>query len=349
MQFAILGDTHFGARNDSPIFNDYFEKSLADFFSFLEKQNIKVIFQLGDLFDRRKYINFYTLQRCKEYFFDKVEEGGYTLYTLLGNHDIFYRNTLDVNSTGLILGEYTSVNLVDKPTTVTLAGTSVDLIPWVCQENFQEVSEFMAASKSDLCFGHFEIAGFHMYKGSISEEGMDRKTFEKYELVCSGHYHTRSESDNITYVGTPYEITWQDAYDPRGFHIFDTDTRKLKFIENVRIIHHKVEYDESDDMINYINQLSLRDTFVKVLVRNKKDLYKYDIFLQHLKSLCPTDVKIIEDLTDYSNGQIDETIDVEDTLSIMDSYVESLPIENSSELKSYLRTLYVEVINSEEV
>ena len=44
MKIALLNDTHFGARNDSLIFDDYFFKFYEDiFFPYLKEHNIKTL------------------------------------------------------------------------------------------------------------------------------------------------------------------------------------------------------------------------------------------------------------------------------------------------------------------
>ena len=58
MKIALLNDTHFGARNDSLIFDDYFYKFYDNIFSYLKEHNIKTLIHLGDIVDRRKFINF---------------------------------------------------------------------------------------------------------------------------------------------------------------------------------------------------------------------------------------------------------------------------------------------------
>ena len=59
MKIALLNDTHFGARNDSNIFDEYFYKFYNDiFFPYLKENNIKTLIHLGDIVDRRKYINY---------------------------------------------------------------------------------------------------------------------------------------------------------------------------------------------------------------------------------------------------------------------------------------------------
>ena len=350
MKIAILGDTHFGVRGDSLKFHDYYKKFYDNvFFPYLKENNITNVFQLGDLFDRRKFINFNTLALSKQYFFDQIADLELKFYTLLGNHDIFWKESLEVNSTGLVLGEYSQyINLIDKPTPVAFPdGTTIDLIPWICKENQKEVFEFIDESKSDLCFGHFEIAGFPMYKGMVGHHGLSHEMFAKYERVLSGHYHTRSKQENIEYIGTPYEMTWQDYNDPRGFCIFDTETRELEFIKNPYTIHEKITYDDKNQDPD-ASIIDIKDKYVKVAVVNKTDLYKFDQFINELYTKDAHEIKIIEDFSEFNDGEISTEINIEDTMSILSNYVDSVETdENKEELKSVLKELYLEAINLE--
>ena len=350
MKIAILGDTHFGVRGDSLKFHDYYKKFYDTvFFPYVKENNIKEVFQLGDLFDRRKYINFNTLALSKQYFFDQIAALDLNFYTLLGNHDIFWKESLEVSSTGLVLGEYDKyITLIDKPEVIKFEdGTTIDMIPWICKENQEEVFEYIDNSKSDLCFGHFEIAGFPMYKGMVGHHGLSHEMFAKYERVLSGHYHTRSKQENIEYIGTPYEMTWQDYNDPRGFSVFDTETRELEFIRNPYTIHEKITYDDKNQDPD-ASVIDIQDKYVKVAVVNKSDLYKFDQFINELYTKDAHEIKIIEDFSEFNNGEISTEINIEDTMSILSNYVDSVDTEeNKEEIKSVLKELYLEAINQE--
>jgi len=70
---AIITDQHFGARNDSIHFLDYYEKFYSGtFFPTLEEHGIDTVLILGDTCDRRKYVNFYSFKRTRDMFFDKL-------------------------------------------------------------------------------------------------------------------------------------------------------------------------------------------------------------------------------------------------------------------------------------
>ena len=228
MKVALITDQHFGARNDSIHFLDFYEKFYKEcFFPTLDSLGISTVLILGDTFDRRKYINFYSYKRAREMFFDKLAERDVQVYMLAGNHDTYFKNTNDVNSPELLLQEYNNITVIDTPQTIHLnyenAMHDICMMPWICLENYENSMAEMKNTSAKLCMGHFEIEGFTMHRGMVSEGGLNRDIFGKFDMVFSGHYHHRSHSDNIHYLGNPYELTWQDYGDTRGFHIFDID------------------------------------------------------------------------------------------------------------------------------
>lgn len=345
MKIAIIGDMHIGARNASKIFNEYFLHSLDSFyFPLFESLGIKDILQLGDLFDVRKTTSNYILNEFKNRFFDKLNKEGYTFHTLAGNHDLYWRESLEVVTQNLVLNEYPNIKVYTKPTSINLYGTSFDIIPWICNENENEVFDFIKKSKSDICIGHFEFAGFSMYAGHESKDGIKYEDFSKYEHVFSGHYHTKSTKENITYTGVPYEMTWQDFNDPKGIYVFDTVTRKFDFYENPNRMFYRIEYN--DEIKTDYNFSELSNKYVRLVVIKKNDLYNFELFLQKINSFNPIEVKIIENLSEFNNGEIDEEINLEDTLTILENYIDNLDTDiNKEEIKTYMRTLYTEAVN----
>jgi DNA repair exonuclease SbcCD nuclease subunit len=351
LKVAIITDQHFGARNDSIAFLDFFEKFYDNtFFPALDANAIDTVLVLGDTFDRRKYVNFYALDRAKKMFFDKLEERGIRVHMLAGNHDTYYKNTNEVNSPDLLLVEYGNIDVISKPETIVIDGTSICMMPWICPENYQESLDHITNTKAEICMGHFEIAGFAMHRGMESHDGLAKETFEKFDLVFSGHYHHRSSDKHIHYLGNPYELTWQDYNDPRGFHLFDLDTRELEFICNPYRMFERIEYNDKEQDPVDLDSLELEQKYVKLVVVNKTDFYKFDKFIQKLYNKGCHEIKIIEDMSEFQDGEIGEEINLEDTLSVLSHYVDSIETDvDKEQIKTYMRTLYTEAVNIEVV
>ena len=351
MKVAIITDQHFGARNDSIAFLDFFEKFYDNtFFPTLDANSISTVLVLGDTFDRRKYVNFYALDRAKKMFFDKLEERGIRVHMLAGNHDTYYKNTNEVNSPDLLLVEYGNIDVISKPETIVIDGTSICMMPWICPENYQESLDHIKNTKAEICMGHFEIAGFAMYRGMESHDGLAKETFEKFDLVFSGHYHHRSSDKHIHYLGNPYELTWQDYNDPRGFHLFDLDTRELEFICNPYRMFERIEYNDKDQDPIDLDVIELEQKYVKLVVVNKTDFYKFDKFIQKLYNKGCYEIKIIEDMSEFQDGEIGEEINLEDTLSVLANYIDSVETDvDKEQIKTFMRTLYTEAVNVEVV
>jgi DNA repair exonuclease SbcCD nuclease subunit len=351
MKVAIITDQHFGARSDSIAFLDFFEKFYDNtFFPALDANAIDTVLVLGDTFDRRKYINFYALDRAKKMFFDKLEERGIRVHMLAGNHDTYYKNTNEVNSPDLLLVEYGNIDVISKPETIVIDGTSICMLPWICPENYQESLDHIKNTKAEVCMGHLEIAGFAMYRGMESHDGLAKETFEKFDLVFSGHYHHRSSDKHIHYLGNPYELTWQDYNDPRGFHLFDLSTRELEFICNPYRMFERIEYNDKDQEPVDLDALELEYKYVKLVVVNKNDFYKFDKFIQKLYNKGCHEIKIIEDMSEFQDGEIGEELNLEDTVSVLTHYIDSIETDvDKEQIKTYMRILYTEAINIEVV
>jgi len=349
LKVAIITDQHFGARNDSIAFLDFYEKFYSEtFFPCLDTNNIDTVLILGDTFDRRKYINFYSLDRAKKMFFDKLEERGIEVYMIAGNHDTYFKNTNEVNSPELLLAEYTNIRLIHKASDITIHSTPICFVPWICPENYQESLETMNNSKADVCMGHFEIAGFAMYRGMESHEGLSKELFGRFDLVFSGHYHHRSDDGHIHYLGNPYELTWQDYNDPRGFHLFDLQTRGLEFVRNPNTMFERIEYDDTISDPSTQEYQNLANKYVKIIVVNKTDFYKFDKFITKVYNVNPYEVKIIEDFSEFNGGEIDSDINLEDTLDVLSTYIDSVETDLDKErVKTFMKSLYTEAVNLE--
>ena len=199
--------------------------------------------------------------------YDKFEELGVNVHTIVGNHDVYYKNTNEVNAVDSLLESYDNVARHSSPTEIDIDGFKTLLLPWICQDNYDESIKAIKNTKCKSAFGHLELNGFQLFPGMVQTNAhmnMDVSAFTKLDVVFSGHYHTRSNDGKIFYLGNPYQIFWNDAGDKRGFHIFDTETYKLEFIQNPYTMFEKVYYEDTNSKL--YDARHLKDKIVKVIV-----------------------------------------------------------------------------------
>lgn len=354
MKVAIITDQHFGARSDSQIFISYFKKFYDDVcLPYLIENNIDTVIDMGDTFDRRKYINYVSLASAKEMWFDPLKKQGIKLHTIVGNHTAYFKNTNKVNSMNLLVEDYPNITVYPNPETMKLSdGTEICMIPWINSENYADTMDTIKKTRADICLGHLEISGFRMYKGSITGGNLEQKIFDKFEMTCSGHYHHKSSQRNIHYLGNPYGITWADYDDPRGFHILDTEDMTLEFIRNPYEIFHKVWYDDAEKSIDQVLDLDFtkyKGNYVKVIVSSKTNPFFFDKFLDELYAADAQHIQIVDDHNNVEDLSTEDIMnDVDDTLTVLQKTVAAMPIDsNRKELDKLIIDLYTESLTME--
>ena len=349
MKIALITDTHWGARNDSLAFLEYFHKFYDNiFFPYLEKHGIKTVIHLGDIVDRRKFINYVILNRLKTDFIFKLKQMGIDFHVIIGNHDVPYRNTNVVNSMNELFGSNDGNHypkFYSEPVTVNFDGTDICFMPWINNSNYNSSLQHIKNTRAQILLGHLEIAGFHMNKDMINEHGLQQKIFENFELVCSGHFHTKSNKSNVHYLGTPYELTWSDYNDPKGFHVLDTDTRDLTRIINPYKMHYKIFYNDKDKTLEEITNFdfeSLQGAYVKVITIQKTNPYWFDLFLDKVYKSNPENLTIVDDHKHMDQTDEEELInEAEDTMTILRKYIDGLDANvDKKQLTSVISSLY---------
>jgi hypothetical protein len=330
MLLAILNDTHCGIRNSSEIFLDDAERFYKDtFFPYCKEHNIKQILHLGDYYDHRKFINFKALHRNRKHFLEPLRENGMTMDIILGNHDVYHKNTNELNSLKELLGHFMNeVNIVLEPRVMEYGSLRMGLLPWITRDNNDQSLNFIKSCKADFLASHLELMGFDLMKGVKNTHGMDHKIFSRFEKVLSGHFHTKSEKDNILYLGSQMEFFWSDAHDPKYFHVLDTETREITAVRNPNTLFEKIVYDDSVTDYNNYSVDYLDNKFVKIVVSNKSDLFTFDRFIDRIQNRNIYELKIAENFSEFIGENVeDEEVSVEDTASLLDSYIDAVETE----------------------
>ena len=268
---------------------------------------------------------------------------GIQVHMIVGNHTGYYKNTNRVNTPTLLLDCYDNITIYDEICDIDVLGNTITMVPWINSENQFKVMNHLENTKSEVLMGHLEINGFEAHPGHMFEGGLDRDIFSKFTRVYSGHFHHKSRSDNIYYLGNPYEMTWSDYNEERGFHLYNLDSRKLEFIRNPYRMFKKFYYDDVKHDYTKMDLSEYADSYVKVIVDNKNDLYTFDKVIEKLYTIGVHDLKIIEDTQVFSDRDDQEVSEHEDTLTTLQRYIEDMKNNyDKSQLKSIIKSIYLE-------
>jgi DNA repair exonuclease SbcCD nuclease subunit len=342
VKIAIITDQHLDGRKGNLAFWNYFQKFYDDvFFPTLEKERIDTVIDLGDTFDNRKSIDFNVCNRVTTNYFDKLKD--FKVHMLLGNHCVYYKNTNKINSPELLLKQYDNITIYSEPKHLKLGSKKFLMLPWINRENQEEILNLLETSDADNVCGHLELSGFEITPGMKMDHGMDASLFHRFKRVWSGHYHHKSTKGNITYLGNPYQMYWNDYKDRRGFHIYDTESDRLKFVANPYEIFDKIFYDDSSMDYNKQDVSCYKNKFIKIIVEQKSDYHMFETLVDRLYNVGVHDVKIAETLLEDDLTDADENLEIKDTMTLLNEYIDEVEMSvNKSDLKGLMKSLYIE-------
>jgi DNA repair exonuclease SbcCD nuclease subunit len=174
-----------------------------------------------------------------------------------------------------------------------------------------------------------------MARGQMMDHGMDPKLFKRFKAVYTGHYHHKSSKGNIHYMGSPYEMTWADCGDVKGFHVLDTDTLELEFVPNPITLFERVVFSGKP--------VDVKDKIIKLVVPEGADRKKLDKAIAAMDDAL--DLQVIDEhlSLDDSAGQAIMVDDIEDTMKMVTDYINASEIDADKDaLVGLMKQLYVE-------
>ena len=345
MKIALLNDTHFGCRNDSPAFIEYQNKFYNEvFFPYIRENNINTLIHLGDVVDRRKFINHNTAHNFKMNFWNRLEEYNIDTHIIIGNHDTYYKNTNEVNALqNLEISK--GAKVYTRTTEVEFDGLPILFIPWICDDNEVDSVQKINDTQATIAMGHLEVKGFEMHNGHFNDHGQEKAMFKRFEKVMSGHFHKKSDDGQIYYLGTQYEMTWSDYGCPKGFHIFDTNTRDLTRVSNPDTIFKKLIYNDKETNYDAIDLSEYDKSFVKLYISNRTDVEMYERLMDKFyNSINVHAIDVIEEPTDIGASVREDILEQgEDTLTFLGNYIDQVDSElDKQKLKQFAKELYME-------
>lgn len=341
-KIVVLGDLHFGNKGHSI---DTFERQMLfienQVFPYILDNKIKYVYQLGDTFHDRNKVDWYILNELKKRFFNWFDQNGVELHTLLGNHDTYLKSSLEQNAMEETTKIFRNVFVYSEPTRILHTPYTVGFNPWILDHKNPNLTD-----KVDILLGHFDVKGFPMMKNIYSKEGIDTKDFEKYQLVLSGHYHIRHIQDNFHMIGTPFQLTWNDWNQPRGFVVLD-DQFNVEYMQNkinpqfVKLFYDNGEIsvlglDYDDVPLKITKEYSLeivKNNYCRLFTKQIDDQMKLEAYhvslLAHSCDNYKIDIMNLNDVVEnFDATEFDEKFeDGEGTLELITTCIEGMTFD----------------------
>ena len=135
---------------------------------------------------------------------------------------------------------------------------------------------------------------------------------------------------------------WNDYKDTRGFHIYDTESDRLRFVENPFEIFQKLYYNDIESDYNKYDVSDYREQFVKLIVEEKRDYQMFETLVDRLYNVGVHDVKVVETLINTDDVD-DADLETKDTMTLLNEYIDEVEISvDKTALKTLMRSLYME-------
>ena len=216
----LMTDAHYGARNNSDQHNQDNGRYIDWFIDHCKKEKASHVFFLGDWFENRNQVSVktlnYSLQDAR-----KLNALGIPIIFIIGNHDLYLRNSRDIFSTN-VFADLENFVIVSEP--MYLGNDKKYLVsPYLFKDEYPQLAA--AINAATYVFGHFEFRDFVVTGADRRmEHGPDADAFSGPKYIFSGHFHKRQANKNIIYIGNIFPTNYGDAGDAeRGLAILDSD------------------------------------------------------------------------------------------------------------------------------
>lgn len=252
---AVFTDIHLGLKGNSKVHNDDCEEFVDWYIKQAKANGCETGIFCGDWHHNRNSLNLTTMDATIRSM-EKLGSSFEQFFFFDGNHDLYYKDKRDVNSTAFAK-HIPGITFIDE----IITKDDVTLVPWLVGEEWKKIKNI----KSKYMFGHFELPSFYMNAMVQMPDTGELKSehFENQEYVFSGHFHKRQKQGKVHYIGNAFPHNYADAWDDkRGMMILDKENNK------------EPEYINWQDCPKY------RTTTLSQLLDPKQDIIKSKMYLR---------------------------------------------------------------------
>lgn len=251
MKVLIFSDLHIHPHKRSSERLEHCIDVLDWVFRTASEKDIKNLVFLGDLFHDRQKIDVLTYQKT----FDVLEKhlkGNINLFLLLGNHDLWHYQKLDVSSVNP-LKSLPGVKVINSPSVEIIKEGNEEFafgfLPYTHNpiEDLKTVEKewkAKAGKQMKVLGGHISVDGAvwnvkykTMSEVTIEHDGdmvrVGSDIFSKWDRVFLGHYHAEQKlNEKVEYVGSPLQLSFGEAFQSKHVIVFDSSEGSCEYVEN---------------------------------------------------------------------------------------------------------------------
>ena len=338
-KICCISDIHVGVHQNSAMWLDITVSWAKWLRAELRKKRITDIMISGDLFHYRDEISVNTIQVVTEILTLWKE---FNIVMLVGNHDSYYKDRIDVNSLSILAG-WDNITVYSKPEQIEHGSKKIMFCPWGTRPEEMK--------PSDIIFGHFEIRSFKMNQHKVCTDGISSKELLKYApLIITGHFHLRElrqyKDGEILYLGNPYQMDFGDVESSKGYYILDIHSSSYKFYENkISPKHKKIRLSElvkHSGITPDVEQM-FRNNIVKFIIDRHIAPDEIDLLLSKFSDLKPVSINTDYEIN-FNTFGLEETNDVDisgvDIPQAIQEFVNMLNIKNKDDVVKITLDLY---------
>lgn len=250
----LITDEHIGLKNFDINFYNQQKLGFNEMFTYMKENNINKIFSLGDFFDSRTKIDIRIQNSILKDFFDTIELNNFHITMLVGNHNIYYNNTLEEHNLEIYKRLYSNnVTIIENSIKVSFNDKNLYFVPWMVEHKLPDIPNDI-----DLVLAHPEINTFNVSKVfELNSKKAINPEDVKVPLIA-GHFHSYQQKGNITYLGNSFvQDNWSAYGEKKGFHILNEDL-SLEFIECIKPSKHlKVTLDSEAKLMQVTDGITV--------------------------------------------------------------------------------------------
>jgi len=196
----VTTDWHFGIKSNAISRLNILIQVINELNRYIKANKIQNLIFMGDLFHNRNNLSIQTINvaiKCINTLAKSCH-----LYLILGNHDLFNKNSVEVNSIN-IFRNTKNVTVIDTPTEYEINGERVLMCPWL-----SDLSKF-PENTYDKIMGHFDIS-IKFLIASYIESNSNRNITNKevQEIIEKDDLFQESELDDLDFEVENNEETY---------------------------------------------------------------------------------------------------------------------------------------------